>query len=213
MRVVGKAGGARTGSGVCIRHAGQVLTSDRLVAGASRIEIVTSDGKVQTAGVIGRDPVSDLALLSIDGALDAADLAGAAGSLHVGEPVYAVGADSSGTPWVSEGIVSSLAGKVASNATTMSGLIESNAVTEPAVAGGALLDSQGRVAGILMTPVDGHPATVAVPIRFASRVADGSARRRPRRPRLVGPGRQGHRTAGGWSSRPSPPAARRIRPV
>ena len=60
---------------MCIRHAGQVLTSDRLVAGASRIEVVTSDGTVQTAGVIGRDPVSDLALLSIDGALDAADLA------------------------------------------------------------------------------------------------------------------------------------------
>ena len=40
-----RSGGARTGSGVCIRHAGQVLTSDRLVAGASRIEIVTSDGR------------------------------------------------------------------------------------------------------------------------------------------------------------------------
>ena len=115
--------------------------------------------------------MSDLALLSIDGALDAADLAGT-GSLRVGEPVYAVGADTSGSPWVSEGIVSSLAGKVATNATTMTGLIETNALTEPAVAGGALLDAKGRVAGILMTPVDGHPATVAVPIRFASRVAD-----------------------------------------
>ena len=171
VRVIGKGGGARTGSGVCIRHAGQVLTSDRLVAGASRIEIVTSDGKVQTAGVIGRDPVSDLALLSTDGALEAADLA-SGGSLRVGEPVYAVGADTSGTPWVSEGIVSSLAGKVATVATTMTGLIETNALTEPAVAGGALLDAKGRVAGILMTPIDGNPVTIAVPIRFAGRVAD-----------------------------------------
>jgi S1-C subfamily serine protease len=168
---VGKSGGARTGSGVCIRHAGQVLTSDRLVAGASRVEIVTSDGKVQTAGVIGRDPVSDLALLSIDGSLEAADLA-TTQSLRVGEPVYAVGADTLGTPWVSVGIVSSLAGRVATSSTTMSGLIESNALTEPAVAGGALLDADGRVAGILMTPVEGNPATVAVPIRFAGRVAD-----------------------------------------
>ncbi|MDQ1534220.1 MAG: hypothetical protein QOF28_1981, partial [Actinomycetota bacterium] len=171
VRVVGKSGVARTGSGVCIRHAGQVLTSDRLVAGARHVEIVTSDGKVQTAGVIGRDPVSDLALLSIDGALEAADLA-TTQSLHVGEPVYAVGADTLGTPWVSVGIVSSLAGRVATSSTTMCGLIESNALTEPAVAGGALLDADGRVAGILMTPVDGNPATVAVPIRFAGRVAD-----------------------------------------
>src|SRR5258707_997317 len=80
---------------------------------------------------------------------------GAAGSLHLGATVYAVGADSAGTPWVSEGIVSSLGGRVASDGTTMSGLIESNALAEPAIAGGALLDAEGRVAGILMTPVGG----------------------------------------------------------
>ena len=171
VRVVSRAGGTRTGSGVCIRHAGQVLTSDRLVAGASRIEIVTSDGSAHTARVIGRDSVSDLALLSLDGALEAADLADS-GSLRVGDPVYAVGADTSGTPWVSAGIVSSLAGKVAINPTTMTGLIETNALTEPFVAGGALVDAHGRVAGILLTPVDGHLATVAVPVVYAGRVAD-----------------------------------------
>lgn len=170
VRVVGKSG-ARTGSGVCIRHAGQVLTSDRLVADATRIDIVTADGKVQSAKVIGHDTASDLALLAIAGDLEAADLA-AAGSLHLGEAVYAVGADSAGTPWVSEGIVSSLKGRVASDGTTMSGIIESNALTEPAIAGGALLDAAGRVAGILMTPVGGHPAAIAVPISYASQIAE-----------------------------------------
>jgi S1-C subfamily serine protease len=172
VRVVLKSGGSRSGSGVCIRHAGQVLTSDRLIADKLRIDIVTSDGKVQTARVIGRDRASDLALLAIDGDLKAADLADS-GSLRIGDPVYTVGADSSGTPWVSEGLVSSLEGLVAGGGTTMSGLIESNALTEPVVAGGALLDGEGRVAGILMTPVSGHPAAIAVPIRFASQVADG----------------------------------------
>jgi S1-C subfamily serine protease len=170
VRFAGKSG-SRTGSGVCIRHAGQVLTSARLVAGSGRIDIVKSDGTVQAATVIGRDPVSDLALLATDGDLEAADLADG-GSLQIGEPVYTLGADSSGTPWVSEGIVSSVKGRVAGGGTTMSGLIESNALTVPALAGGALLDSQGRVAGILMTAVSGHPATIAVPIQFASRVAD-----------------------------------------
>ena len=73
---------------------------------------MTSDGKVHTARMIGRDPESDLALLAIDGDLEAADLA-APGSLRLGEAVYTVGAVSSGAPWVSEGIVSSLAGRVA----------------------------------------------------------------------------------------------------
>ncbi|MDQ1466345.1 MAG: putative serine protease PepD [Actinomycetota bacterium] len=166
VRVVGKSG-SRSGSGVCIRHAGQVLTSDRLVADARRIEVVTSDGTLRTARVIGNDPASDLALLTIDGQLEAADLA-TPRSLQIGDPVFAVGADS----WVSTGIVSSLDGVVANDGPTMSGLIETNAVTEPALAGGALLDSRGRVVGIIMTTVSGHPATIAVPILLASQIAD-----------------------------------------
>jgi putative serine protease PepD len=169
VRVRGNSG-SRTGSGVCIRHAGQVLTSARLVAGATQIELVQSDGTVGVAHVIGSDPASDLALLATDGDLEAADLA-APGSLKVGEPVYAVGADSTGTPWVSAGIVSSLDSRVASGGTTMTGLIESNALTAPAVAGGALLDSSGRVAGIVMTPERGQLTTI-VPIVLANRVAD-----------------------------------------
>jgi len=169
VRVLGKSG-SRTGSGVCIRNAGEVLTSARLVLGATQIELVQSDGTVRVARVIGADPASDLALLSTDGDLEAADLA-APGTLKVGEAVYAVGADSTGTPWVSAGIVSSLDSRVASGGTTMTGLIESNALTEPAVAGGALVDSSGRVAGIVMTPEAGQLTTV-VPILLANRVAD-----------------------------------------
>jgi len=171
VRVTSKKG-ARAGSGVCIRRGGQVLTSDRLVADTTSVAVVTSDGKAHTARVIGRDPSSDLALLSIDGELDAADLE-APGRLRIGDSVYAVGTDPAGSPWVSAGMVSSLTGRIASAGTTMSGLIEISSVAEPNAAGGALLDSRGRVVGILMTPVPNHPAAVAVPISFASRVADG----------------------------------------
>jgi S1-C subfamily serine protease len=169
VRVVGKKG-SRSGSGVCIRHVGQVLTSYRLIAGSSHVEVVTRDGTVRPASIVGTDPASDLALLEVRDGLEAADLAGQ--SLKVGAAVYAVGADSTGAPWVSAGIVSSLDGRVASDGTTMSGLIESNVPAALAVAGGALLDRQGRVAGILMTPVSGRPTTTAVPILLASRIAD-----------------------------------------
>ena len=109
---------------------------------------------------------------------------------------------------MSEGIVSSLAGKVASNATTMTGLIESNALTEPAVAGGALLDAEGRVAGILMTPVERSSGDRrgADPIRQPRRRR--AARRRPRRPRLARPRGKASAT-GRWSSPLWPPADRR----
>lgn len=163
--------GSRTGSGVCIRHGGQVLTSYRLLGGSRSVAIVTSSGATRTAHVIGADPSSDLALLSTKGDLDTADLA--ADPLRIGDPVYAVGTDSAGSPWVSSGIVSSLDGRVTGDGTTMSGLIEIDSIAESFAAGGALLDGGGNVAGILMTPVTGHPTAVAVPIGFASKVADG----------------------------------------
>jgi putative serine protease PepD len=171
VRVVSKTG-SRSGSGVCIRRVGQVLTSYRLIAGSTHLEVVTSDGTVRPASIIGRDPASDLALLEVKDGLEAADLA-APRSVAVGDAVYAVGADSTGAPWVSAGVVSSLDGRVASDGTTMSGLIESNVPAALAVAGGALLDRQGRVVGILMTPVKGRPTTTAAPIALASRIADG----------------------------------------
>jgi S1-C subfamily serine protease len=163
--------GNRTGSGVCIRHGGQVLTSYRLLAGSQSVRIVTSGGAARTARVIGADPASDLALLSTGGELDAADLAPS--RLRIGDPVYAVATDSAGSRWISAGIVSSLDGRVTGDGTTMSGLIEINSIAESFAAGGALLDSGGRVAGILMTPVTGPATALAVPIEFASKVADG----------------------------------------
>jgi S1-C subfamily serine protease len=163
--------GTRTGSGVCIRHGGQVLTSYRLLAGAKSVRVVTSGGSARTARVIGADPASDLALISTGGELDAADLAPS--RLRIGDPVYAVATDSAGSRWISAGIVSSLDGRVTGDGTTMSGLIEINSIAESFAAGGALLDSGGRVAGILMTPVTGHATAIAVPIDYASKVADG----------------------------------------
>jgi serine protease DegS len=148
-----------------------VLTSVRLVTGARSLVVLTSDGTARAARVIGDDPASDLSLLSTTGELDAADLAPA--PLKIGDAVYAVGTDAAGSRWVSSGIVSSLDGRVTAGGTTMSGLIEINSIAESFVAGGALLDSGGRVAGILMTPVTGHPTAIAVPIDFASKVADG----------------------------------------
>ena len=45
--------GTRTGSGVCIRHGGQVFTSYRLVAGSQSVAIVTAHGTSRVARVVG----------------------------------------------------------------------------------------------------------------------------------------------------------------
>jgi S1-C subfamily serine protease len=165
--------GARRGTGVCVRHAGDVLTSDRLVRGARRVTVTTSDGQTQTATVRGHDPTTDLALLRVTGGLDAAPVAGNA--LRAGDSVIAVGTSSVGgkDPWIGTGIVASTEGVVSNlGGPAMDGMIATNAWAGKDGLGGALLDRQGGVAGILIAPIMGDSSSYAVPIAFAGEIAD-----------------------------------------
>ncbi len=167
------AGGLRRGSGVCIRHEGEILTSARLVAGADRIDVLTVDGMRAQATVVGIDPTTDLALLRIDEQVVAVEIARTRAG--VGDPVYAVGADGSGhaTPWVSRGIVASTDGLVAlADGPAMAGLIQTDAIVDAAGAGGALVDDDGNVIGVLFAPIANRPGAMALPIDLATEVAD-----------------------------------------
>src|ERR1700736_2452242 len=50
--------GARRGSGVCVRHAGRVLTSARVVGDATSVDVLTGDGQQHRARVVGRDRIT-----------------------------------------------------------------------------------------------------------------------------------------------------------
>ena len=101
--------GTRRGSGVCVRHAGRVLTSARLVGDANTVDVITRDNQKHTAKVVGRDRTTDLVLLELDEAsnVPAARLADA--SPAAGSPVWIVGAARPGASdlWVSGGMLSS----------------------------------------------------------------------------------------------------------
>jgi serine protease DegQ len=166
-------GGARRGSGVCVRHAGDILTSARLVRGASEVLVTTHDGMTHVAKVIGHDAATDLALLRIDTSVQAASISDEA--VQAGDSVLAVaGADDSDKePWIGDGIVSSIDSSVAeAGGPTMDGLIATNASPGRMGLGGALLDRQGQVAGILLAPVSNDASTYAVPIALAARIAN-----------------------------------------
>lgn len=170
---VRNADGLRRGSGICIRHEGEILTSARLVAGADRVDVLTVDGMRAQATVVGIDPTTDLALLRIDEPVIAVEIARTRAG--VGDPVYAVGADGSGhaTPWVSRGIVASTDGLVAiADGPAMAGLIQTDAIVDAAGAGGALVDDDGNVIGVLFAPIANRPGAMALPIDLATQVAD-----------------------------------------
>ena len=121
--------------------------------------------------MVGRDPLSDLAVLRLDGdAVHPADL-GDASELRVGQLVVAVGNPLGFSGSVTAGVVSALgralplgsrhAGRLVEN------VIQTDAALNPGNSGGALADGRGRVIGIT-TAVAGIGLGLAVPIDDAT---------------------------------------------
>jgi serine protease Do len=177
---------AGAGSGVVISPDGYVITSAHVVAGTSRGSATFVDGHEARFEVVGRDPLSDLAVLRLDsGDLLQAAL-GDAADLRVGQLVVAIGNPLGFAGSVTAGVVSALGRALpvgSGNATRLvENVIQTDAALNPGNSGGALADGTGRVVGI-NTAVAGIGLGLAVPIDDATRkivaslMRDGRVRR------------------------------------
>jgi S1-C subfamily serine protease len=161
------------GSGVVITPDGFTLTSAHVVArteGKGRASFV--DGRELEFEVVGSDPLSDLAVLRVDGRdLVPAEL-GDAERLRVGQLVVAIGNPHGFTGSVTAGVVSalgrSLPTRSGANVRVVDNVIQTDAALNPGNSGGALADGRGRVVGI-NTAVAGVGLGLAVPINAATR--------------------------------------------
>jgi S1-C subfamily serine protease len=192
------------GSAVALTPDGFLLTSAHVVGrSANRGRATFDDGREERFEVIGRDPLSDLALLRAEGGqLTAAEL-GDADRLKVGQLVVAIGNPNGLGGSVTAGVVSGLGRSLPARSRRaqriIDNVIQTDAALNPGNSGGALADSRGRVVGI-NTAVAGVGLGLAVPINEATGrvisqlMADGRVRRA-----YLG-------IAGG--PRPVPPAAR-----
>jgi len=152
------AGGNGTGSGVVIRSDGYILTNNHVVESAAdggEITVTLDEGKRELpAEIVGRDPVTDLAVLRAqsDEELPAATL-GQSRALVVGDPVIAIGSPLGLSGTVTTGIVSALnrTVDVPSEDGTRNPLfnaIQTDAAINPGNSGGALVNARGEVIGI-----------------------------------------------------------------
>jgi S1-C subfamily serine protease len=192
------------GSAVALTPDGFMLTSAHVVGrAAARGRATFADGREERFEVIGRDPLSDLALLRAEGAaLTPAEL-GDADRLKVGQLVVAIGNPNGLGGSLTAGVVSGLGRSLPARSRRaqriIDNVIQTDAALNPGNSGGALADSRGRVVGI-NTAVAGVGLGLAVPINEATGrvisqlMADGRVRRA-----YLG-------IAGG--PRPVPPAAR-----
>jgi putative serine protease PepD len=102
-----------TGSGVVLDSAGHILTNTHVVTidgqtATPAIQVRTSEGKVYPATVVGTDPLSDLAVIQVQGAALAPITMGDSSRLNVGDRVVAIGAPLGLDSTVTHGIVSNL---------------------------------------------------------------------------------------------------------
>jgi S1-C subfamily serine protease len=175
LRVERRTGGwgGGTGSGVAFTPDGFVVTNAHVVAGADRGTATFVDGDELAFDVVGRDPLSDLAVVrAASGSVTAAPL-GDAARLRVGQLVVAVGNPLGFSGTVTAGVVSALGRSLAARDGGASRLVENviqtDAALNPGNSGGALADIRGRVVGI-NTAVAGIGLGLAVPIDAATRL-------------------------------------------
>jgi putative serine protease PepD len=159
-------------SGVCVQP-GQVVTSAHALEGATSISVVTADGHTVPASEVGRDPVTDLALLAVDEVSARPAKLGASSSLSVGQEVVGVAMSDSGrSRWVDLGEIGSFnRAFVWGEGVAVPGLIETDMTAGEAHSGGALVDVRGAVVGILVVPPDASTAGFSLPIDEARDVA------------------------------------------
>ena len=176
-RVRGGRRPAGAGSAFVITPDGYLLTSAHVVAAGSTARASFVDGRELPVEVVGRDTLSDLAVLRAEnGDLDAADL-GDAGGLRVGQLVVAIGNPHGFAGSVTAGVVSALGRSLPVRsgpiARVVENVIQTDAALNPGNSGGALVDSRGCVIGV-NTAVAGVGLGLAVPINEATRQIIGT---------------------------------------
>ena len=159
------------GSGVVV-GSDRVITAAHNLADTNDLVVVTNSGSELTAKVVGADPQTDLALLSVAGGdLQLAQL-GESSPPRVGQTVIAVGAGLK-YPRVSINVVSARDTMVdAGTGVDVAGLLETGITVTAPMSGGALVDSDGNLVGILTRATSGSPDGLAVPVSMVRDVRD-----------------------------------------
>lgn len=155
-------------TGLVVRD-GVVLTAAHVLE-RDDPEIETWEGKTFKASLAGRDPITDLAVLKVDGlGLEAASTADSA---KVGQFVLAVGRPASGHPMASSGIVSAVGGPLRTReGVLLEQYLSTDARPYPGFSGGPLVNTNGEVLGIMTSGILGN-SSVVIPAALALRVTD-----------------------------------------
>jgi serine protease Do len=174
------------GSGVIVSKDGYVLTNNHVVKDADDIQVQLYDKRRVEAKLIGADPLTDVAVIKIEGKDFPVARLGDSDALEIGEWVLAVGNPLELSSTVTAGIVSAkgrsigiLQGQEDERASrkgsyTIENFIQTDAAINPGNSGGALVNLRAEVIGIntaIATQTGGYMGYgFAIPINLARKV-------------------------------------------
>lgn len=133
------------GSGIVVGDGTEILTADHILGDPASIRVRTADGDILPARIVGRDAATDMALLSIDAAQMPMSLEGYP---PVGGRVCAIGNAFGLGLSVTCGTVSAV-GRSGVGFNQIEDFIQTDAEVNPGMSGGALVDEEGRLVGLL----------------------------------------------------------------
>lgn len=139
------------GAGFIVDDSGRALTSAHVVDSASTITATLYDGQEVDAQLLGFDPISDVAVLQLvpNGKAFVPVKLGDSSHLHVGQRTLVVGNPFGLGFTLTDGIISGLGFGSSGVGPGQARLIQTTAPINPGNSGGPLVDSHGRVIGMM----------------------------------------------------------------
>ena len=172
------------GSGVIVSKDGYILTNNHVIEDADDITVTLYDKRTFRAKIVGRDPLTEVAVIKIDGEdLPVARL-GNSDDVEIGEWVLAVGNPLELNSTVTAGIISAKGRNINiissrehsdnGGSYAIENFIQTDAAINPGNSGGALVNLKAEVIGIntaIATRTGGYQGYgFAVPINLAKKI-------------------------------------------
>ncbi len=140
------------GSGILMDEKGFILTNSHVVSGATKINVVLSDGRRYSGDsvkVIGTDSKTDLGVIRlIDGQSFPFAKFGDSDKVEIGQWVVAIGHPQGLDQTVTQGIISAMHRRGIADPSSYQDFLQTDAAINPGNSGGPLLNLTGEVIGV-----------------------------------------------------------------
>ncbi|MBV9577586.1 MAG: trypsin-like peptidase domain-containing protein [Chloroflexi bacterium] len=166
------------GSGFVYDTSGHIVTNDHVIQDVQQLRVTFKDQTSTTATLVGRDPETDLAVLSADVPQDASPVTlGDSDNLRIGQMAFAIGSPRGLEQTMTQGIVSAVRDPgedVAGTQLLLGGVVQTDAAINPGNSGGPLFDAAGNVIGVntaIFTQSGGSEGLgLAIPVNVVKRI-------------------------------------------